>query len=110
MSYRTARNRILIIPFLLGICSVPLRAQKSEKPELVIQDGHLSTIEGLAFSPDGRMLASAGGSGDGEIKLWEVKSGRLIRSFVGEKYASRLLAFSPDGTSLAAAGGDTPAG
>jgi len=57
-------------------------------------------IEHLAFSPDGKSLASLGG----QVNLWEVPSGRIKRSLGGATF-SWQLAFSPDGKFLAAAGG-----
>ncbi len=55
------------------------------------------------FSPDSRTLAT--GHEDG-VTLWEVRSGRKVRTFQSPRQASRALAFSPDGGRLAAGGYD----
>lgn len=57
---------------------------------------------GVAFSPDGKMLATTGW---GEaIHLWELPGGKLIRRFVGSKPVGTFaVAFSRDGRKLAAA-------
>jgi RNA polymerase sigma factor (sigma-70 family) len=52
-------------------------------------------LSALAFSPDGKTLATA--SGEQVVRVWEVSTGREVRSFKG----ARALAFSPDGTLLA---------
>jgi WD40 repeat protein/uncharacterized caspase-like protein len=54
----------------------------------------------LSFSPDGKRLASA--SSSGEVKLWDVSTGALVRSFAG--HPGRMVwsvAFSPDGQTIA---------
>jgi WD40 repeat protein/beta-lactamase regulating signal transducer with metallopeptidase domain len=57
---------------------------------------------GLAFSPDGRTLVS--GSDDGKVNVWDVATGRLVRSLEPLREAWKAVAFSPDGATLAAAG------
>ena len=66
--------------------------------------GHNGAIFGLAFRPDGKVLASA--SGDRTVKLWEVASGDrrdTLSQSLKELYA---VAFSPDGKRLMAGGVD----
>jgi WD40 repeat protein len=63
----------------------------------------------LAFSPDARLLATAGGdpSRSGELKLWRVSDGSLIRAWE-RPHADTIngVAFSPDGDFLATAASD----
>ena len=59
----------------------------------------------LAFSPDGRFLAS-GGEGY-TVRIWDVKTGREADPLRGHKEDVYAVAFSPDGRWLASAGEDT---
>jgi WD40 repeat protein len=63
-----------------------------------------SAPNSVAFSPSGRLLATA--SNDGTVILWSLATGRQVASLDGQ--ADRLggVAFSPDGRTLAAIGND----
>jgi small GTP-binding protein len=62
-------------------------------------EGHKSQIYGLAFDPQGGMLAS--GSDDSAVELWEARSCRLLRSLAGHRNAVVSVAFDPKDRTLA---------
>ena len=67
--------------------------------------GHRDALYGVAFSPDGQRLATAGY--DRLIQLWDAKTGKVLNKLNGHNGAVFSIAFSPDGKVLASAGGDS---
>src|SRR5262249_22392383 len=71
--------------------------------------GQPGAVYGLAYSPDGKWLASvawdnsAPGAGQ-PIVLWDAATGKEVRRLRGHPHLVRCLAFAPDGHTLAAAG------
>lgn len=76
----------------------------AQKPELYVQTGHSDKVRSVAFSKDGRMLASGGS--DFVIKLWDIPTGKEVRTLTGHLASVVALAFSPDGKLLASRGKD----
>ncbi|MEV0404052.1 serine/threonine-protein kinase [Actinoallomurus sp. NPDC050550] len=70
----------------------------------VIMTRLTSLVVGMAFSPDGRILAAGGY--DGRVRLWDVVTHRLVASLPSLPGRVNGVAFSPDGRILACAGGD----
>jgi len=50
-------------------------------PQHFTYSGHKDYTTGVAWSPDGRQIASA--SGDGTVQIWEAETGKLIRTYRG---------------------------
>jgi hypothetical protein len=67
--------------------------------------GHKEVIEAIAFSDDGRLIAT--GSWDGTVRLWELASMKQLVCFSGHRGGILSLSFSPDGKRLASGGSDT---
>src|SRR5690348_4478481 len=65
--------------------------------------GHADYVRSIAFSPDGKYLAAAGGlpQRSGEIKIWNVESHELVRTLRGHKDCIYSVAWSRDGKLLA---------
>ena len=66
--------------------------------------GHTSPVNSVAFSPDGKTLAS--GSADGTVRLWDVATRRQIGNNLTGGSAVNSVAFSPDGKTLASGSAD----
>src|SRR5262249_53976630 len=64
---------------LLFTEAVAVRAEQQPKVEVVPAIGHSSSCTSVAFSPEGARVLSA--SWNGTVKLWDVATGRLIRTF-----------------------------
>ena len=66
--------------------------------------GHTSTVNGVSFSPDGKLLATS--SDDNTVKLWDTTTGQQIKTLTGHTGPVRSISFSPDGKLLATGSDD----
>ena len=86
--------------------SIRLFRLEDRQPCLYLE-GHgknLSIVTGLAFSPDGQLLASS--SIDSTIKIWNLDTGECLKIFTGKQQWIWAVAFSPDGQTVASGGED----
>jgi hypothetical protein len=67
-------------------------------------EGHLGSVRGCAFSPDGKLIVSA--SDDGALKVWDSETGQSLRTFEGHASLVSGCAFSPDGKLIVSASDD----
>lgn len=62
--------------------------------DLATVNGHMHAVDSVAFSPDGKRLAS--GDARGTIKFWDIETRREVLALKGHEVAVRSLEFSPD--------------
>jgi len=96
------------VVFALGIAVVcgilTARAPAEKSPEILIQLGHAGAVQSVAWSPDGKTLAS--GSADNTVKLWDGGSGQLLYTLSGHSSVVLSVAWNSDGKTLASGSSD----
>jgi WD40 repeat protein len=95
---------------ILVICTVA-RAADTPNPRLLDSDD--DSLQTIALSPDGELLATGGGTWNGlinqqqsSLRLWSVRTGDRIRELSGSANAVQQIVFTPDGRTLVAGSED----
>ena len=96
-------RKFLVLIFLLASVVYGQETQL----ETVLQKGHTKYMTCYDFSPNGRFLIS--GSLDNSLILWNIESGKQIRSFSGHTDKLRSVVFSPDGKHILTSSKDNTA-
>ena len=100
-------TRCTCVALLFAATAATIPGQPPAPDVLTTLKGHTDTVDAVAVSPDGTMIATA--SFDKTAKLWDAKTGKELRTFGGEKgHTGQVLAvaFSADGGQLATGGAD----
>jgi WD40 repeat protein len=111
---RPHRGTLCFTAFLLSAATIAAAlAQEREVPRrlaFVTKEAKATLQTGstfsMAFSPDGKMLATGSGDQRDLVKIWDVATGQYLRALDGFEFTILRVVFSPDGKMLATAGAE----
>lgn len=102
--------RITAVVTICSLCIILLECIHAEeqqskpltinKPFRIFNSGHKRSVSGVAFSPDGKLLASA----SDVAQIWDVSTGNKLMTIAGDDVGFFDVKFAPDGKTLALPG------
>ncbi|HZT80137.1 MAG TPA: WD40 repeat domain-containing protein, partial [Gemmataceae bacterium] len=103
-------GRWLPVALLLAVPAVvrPAPPEDATRPEPRQVGGNKGGVAGVDISPDGKLVASAGG--DQTLRVWDVATAKEVRSMPASQGFTCCVRFSPDGKYVAAGGYGANAG
>ncbi len=104
ISRRPFRNRVLDLVLLLVVASGMARNANAVQMKLERTLKGDSEVLSVAFSPDGKTVASGTKNG---IRIYDAGTGKLKSAWKWRKDRTKCVVFSPDGQLLASGGEDT---
>ncbi len=120
-SLKTVMTLVVAATVAMNLANVPQSFAQSSTPQdstttpspesglnnqpIYTLSGHTGDVASVAFSPDGQTMVS--GSFDKTLKLWNLKTGKLLRTLTGHSDFVRAVAISPDGQTIVSGGGGT---
>jgi WD40 repeat protein len=93
----------LLVLTVLGLGAAASRPQTAPAAHLMVQLGLPGNVRALAYSPDGRYFLA---NSYNAALLFDLASGRQLRSFQGHTDVVTSVAFSPDGNTVATGSND----
>ena len=96
------KHLLLLSAFLFGI----ILNLNSQTIDVITQEHSKGVINHLIYSPNGKLLAS-GSEDDPIVKIWDIKSGKIIGKLDAHEAPTSALKFSPDGTKIISADTDS---
>lgn len=88
----------------MGDTKSRIRVRYSEGQQWVTMEGHTNWVRSIAFSSNGKILASA--SDDKTVMLWNISTGKRLRTLEGHKQRVWSVAISPDCNTIASGSED----
>ena len=104
LTYRGMLQLAITLGVVLSVLLHSAQSATGPAPEVTAIVPHASIIGSMAFSADGRRLVS--GDWNGFVKVWDVGTRQLLRTYEKNLYAINAVAFSPSGNEVAIGGKD----